>query len=129
MTSPVRLRLSRAKGFNLQALSLRTNGLVARSVARPGRWGNPFAIGRCVQGRTAPDAKGAVGLFEAMLHDRQLREACHYPSLNRIQSGEISGINLACFCPLDQPCHADVLLRLANPDHFVDANKKAEAEE
>ncbi|MDT7935250.1 MAG: DUF4326 domain-containing protein [Sphingomonadaceae bacterium] len=22
--------------------------------------------------------------------------------------------NLACWCPLDQPCHADVLLELAN---------------
>lgn len=116
MTFPVRLQLSRAKGFNLQAVSLATNGLHARSVARPGRWGNPFAIGKTVMGRTAPDAKGAIGFFEAMLHDSQLREACHYPSLNRIQSGEISGINLACFCPLNQPCHADVLLRLANGD-------------
>ncbi|HLH95065.1 MAG TPA: DUF4326 domain-containing protein [Xanthobacteraceae bacterium] len=24
------------------------------------------------------------------------------------------GNNLACWCPLDRPCHADVLLRLAN---------------
>lgn len=24
------------------------------------------------------------------------------------------GKNLACYCPLDQPCHADVLLELAN---------------
>lgn len=28
--------------------------------------------------------------------------------------GELRGKNLACYCPLDQPCHADVLLRLAN---------------
>jgi Domain of unknown function (DUF4326) len=26
----------------------------------------------------------------------------------------LRGKNLACFCPLDQPCHADVLLELAN---------------
>lgn len=26
----------------------------------------------------------------------------------------LRGRNLACFCPLDQPCHADVLLELAN---------------
>ena len=28
----------------------------------------------------------------------------------------LRGKNLACFCPLDQPCHADVLLELANPE-------------
>lgn len=27
---------------------------------------------------------------------------------------ELKGKNLACFCPLDEPCHADVLLKIAN---------------
>ena len=27
---------------------------------------------------------------------------------------ELRGKNLACFCPLDRPCHADVLLEMAN---------------
>jgi hypothetical protein len=27
---------------------------------------------------------------------------------------ELVGKNLACWCPIDQPCHADVLLELAN---------------
>ena len=26
----------------------------------------------------------------------------------------LRGKNLACWCPLDQPCHADVLLEIAN---------------
>jgi hypothetical protein len=30
--------------------------------------------------------------------------------------GELTGHDLMCFCPLGQPCHADVLLELANPD-------------
>lgn len=34
------------------------------------------------------------------------------PSSKAIQ--ELRGKNLACFCALDQPCHADVLLELAN---------------
>jgi hypothetical protein len=29
---------------------------------------------------------------------------------------ELRGKNLACWCPLDQPCHADVLLELANKE-------------
>lgn len=28
--------------------------------------------------------------------------------------GQLRGHDLACWCPLDQPCHADVLLELAN---------------
>jgi hypothetical protein len=27
---------------------------------------------------------------------------------------ELRGRDLACYCPLDQPCHADVLLAIAN---------------
>jgi hypothetical protein len=26
----------------------------------------------------------------------------------------LRGYSLACWCPLDKPCHADVLLKLAN---------------
>jgi Domain of unknown function (DUF4326) len=28
----------------------------------------------------------------------------------------LGGRDLVCWCPLDQPCHADILLTLANPD-------------
>lgn len=34
--------------------------------------------------------------------------------LDRLQ--ELHGHDLACWCRLDQPCHADVLLELANAD-------------
>lgn len=36
----------------------------------------------------------------------------HYPHVKDIH--ELTGHDLACWCPLDQPCHADVLLELAN---------------
>lgn len=36
------------------------------------------------------------------------------PTLTEVV-GELRGKNLACFCKLDEPCHADVLLELANP--------------
>lgn len=45
MTKPVRLQLSRKKGFNLQRHSLAANGLPAINVARPNRWGNHWKIG------------------------------------------------------------------------------------
>lgn len=35
------------------------------------------------------------------------------PTLGEIKR-ELRGKDLACWCPLGQPCHADVLLELAN---------------
>lgn len=46
---PVRLQLSRRKGFDLQALSLATNGLPAVNVARPSKLGNPFTMRQAVE--------------------------------------------------------------------------------
>jgi Domain of unknown function (DUF4326) len=48
----------------------------------------------------------AVRLYRAML-DVQ-------PSLCAEAKRELAGKNLACWCPLDEPCHADVLLGIAN---------------
>lgn len=100
MIAPVRLQLSRKKGFNLQALSLSTNGLPAVSVARPGEWGNPYTL---IVGRGAPEA---VELFERDMAS---------PHTSKIYLREkLAGRNLACWCKPGAPCHADVLLRLAN---------------
>jgi len=37
------------------------------------------------------------------------------PTIDAIRA-ELRGKNLACFCKLDEPCHADVLLDLANAE-------------
>lgn len=101
MTAPVRLRLSRRKGFNLQALSRATNGLDAVNVARPSRWGNQWKVERF--STVCSTAKQAVDLFRK--HD--------LPKLRRAARTELRGKNLACWCP-PGPCHADILLELAN---------------
>jgi hypothetical protein len=92
---PVRLQLSRKKGFNLQALSRATNGLPAVNVARPSKWGNPYRVGTCM----IPDARAAVDAFAANLPIS-------------IDLSELGGKNLACFCKPGSACHADVLLEL-----------------
>jgi hypothetical protein len=51
--------------------------------------------------------KGAIGLGPPI-------EAGAAPSKRDIVA-ELRGKSLACWCRLDQPCHADVLLELANP--------------
>lgn len=108
MTRPVRIQLSRRARFNLQSVSRGLNGLPARSVARPGRFGNPFPVGQAGPlGRVAPDNEGAVGFFEQMLDDPELREAAGYPA----DLSELRGFNLACWCGPKEPCHVDALLR------------------
>lgn len=99
---PVRLRLSRAKGFNLQALSRATNGLPAVNCARPGKWGNQ--IGRSLS------RDDAVRYFKAWLE--QTDPGRNFAAVAR---RELCGKNLACWCPLHLPCHTDTLLEIANP--------------
>lgn len=83
-------------------------------VARPTCWGNPFRIGMV----GVPDAAAAVALFTRVIIERTDLADDHrlfvfQPEQLQVHLG---GRNLACFCRLDQPCHADVLLRLANPE-------------
>lgn len=86
-------------------------------VARPGKWGNPFAVGKNLCSDSAggftctaiETRRQAVDAFKAMLcvADR------NYPSNAEIVA-ELAGRDLACWCPLEAPCHADVLLKIAN---------------
>ena len=97
-TKPVRLQLSRKKGFNLQEWSRSVNGLDAINVARPSKWGNPYKVGSCL----IWNAQDAVEAFAANL---PIGDAWALP---------LRGNNLACWCEIGRPCHADVLLEIAN---------------
>lgn len=97
----------------------------AKKVDRATRWGNPFRlVPQDPQSRAyrkwAPDpdtdcttADEAVLKFSDMLHCEQLTQDFGYPSLAEIQDA-LAGKDLACWCPVGTPCHADVLLRVAN---------------
>lgn len=55
-----------------------------------------------------------VGLFrEYVTGQPDMLEYRHKPRVDELRA-ELAGKDLACWCPLDQPCHADVLLELAN---------------
>jgi hypothetical protein len=86
-------------------------------VGRPGRWGNPYAVGdesafiggTPVLGIEEPlTGADAAELFRLALASDELDF-----TVNDARA-ELRGKNLACWCPLDEPCHADVLLELAN---------------
>ncbi len=118
MARPQRMQVSRKAGFDLQATSRELNGLPAKLVTRPGRWGNPFTIEDVATtyklGRAAAQAK-AVALCGEWLRgtlDRKLSPG-PAPSREEIRT-ELKGHNLACWCKPGTPCHADVLINLAN---------------
>jgi len=99
---PQRIQLKRTRGFRLQEVSRKLNGLPAVKVARPTKWGNPYPVQVC------KSSEEAVGRYREWLE----RSARGMTLLRDIE--ELRGKNLACFCPLNMPCHADILLELAN---------------
>lgn len=89
---PERIQRKRTKGWRMP------EGAVY--VGRPTCWGNPHATEEC--GR-----EEAVRLYRAYLETLGASEA----AIIRLH---LRGRDLACWCPLDAPCHADVLLEVAN---------------
>lgn len=104
MSEPRRVQLSRRKGWKMPPNTV--------SVARPTQWGNPFRVG--VDG----DAAECVQKFEAHLlpyrHGGSMDLFLLSDANLRAVQNDLRGLNLACWCPLDAPCHADVLLKVAN---------------
>ncbi|MCW2957161.1 MAG: hypothetical protein JWO69_2030 [Thermoleophilia bacterium] len=106
--SPRRVRRQRTKGWT------KPEGAVY--VGRGSEWGNPWKIGDpSPWGDQAPmDARQAVDTFAYGV--------CT-PHGRRRVAAALAGRDLMCWCPLDRPCHADVLLALANPaDHECDGD-------
>ncbi len=98
---PRRIQLSRAKGWRMPPNTV--------SVAWPSRWGNPYRIG------PSGDALDCVEQFRLACERGYTQTSC--ADNNWTMEGWLAplrGKNLACWCKLDQPCHADVLLELAN---------------
>ncbi|MEM1207737.1 MAG: DUF4326 domain-containing protein [Planctomycetota bacterium] len=78
-----------------------------RYVGRPTAFGNPIRVGSRPRGLGRAVQPGeAVRLYREYL--------ARQPKLVERIKRELKGKDLACWCPLDQPCHADVLLEVAN---------------
>lgn len=92
---PKRIQRKRTKGWKMPPNTI--------YVGRPTKYGNPFRIGDThpVFHDVKMDAQDAVDMYEWGM------------SYIRPDLSELRGKDLACWCPLDQPCHADVLLKLA----------------
>lgn len=99
-----RIQRKRIKGWRMPANTV--------SVCRPGRWGNPYR----------------AGLFRDYTREQQVRDYQRWldgdvgarlwagsPPTKKEIRAELGGKNLACFCPIGEKCHADILLKIANP--------------
>jgi Domain of unknown function (DUF4326) len=124
---PVRIQRKRTRGWKMPENTV--------YVGRPGPFGNPFF--------SRPGEKRSHS-FEAWLFRRWIYKAMEITPLEKKTAAELAdfcermatpndetlnsrlaerlkqalpllrGKNLACWCPLDRPCHADTLLDLAN---------------
>jgi hypothetical protein len=100
-----RIHLSRAAGWKMPANAVK--------VDRSTKWGNPFVMG---QRFTREDC---VRTFHELVVGRKVcmgrgDPAAQHAYLRQVDNDleELRGKNLACWCPLDEPCHADVILEL-----------------
>lgn len=106
---PKRIQRQRTKGWRLA-----DHSTTAVIVDRTSRWGNPYKIGQdgAVVGEVRMNyrltASAAVWAFEHALCWGRLSF-----SVNDVRR-ELAGKDLVCWCALDQPCHAAVLLGIAN---------------
>ena len=112
--APVRLQLSREPRFNLQALSIKANGLACLRVDRATEWGNHHVITKEGPFSFAVDGRGDFASRElAQARAVELHAADCAKIAPRIRA-HLAGRNLACWCAIGTPCHADTLLRIAN---------------
>ncbi|QKO02385.1 hypothetical protein SEA_BLINGBLING_64 [Gordonia phage BlingBling] len=116
---PQRIQRQRAKGWRMP------EGAVY--AGRPTKWGNPFVVGE-VYDRLHYRSKTMSGGKDLRVRDRAhavdlyrrwLNGTAHHldaldPPTEREIRRHLLGHDLVCWCPTDQPCHADVLLEIAN---------------
>jgi len=126
MSAPKRVQMTRNRPW-------RADHPDAVIVDRRTKWGNPYRIERhpfggwtvrntatdkmLVNGVTREGALAAcVELYRQAIEDH--RDFVPLPSMIR---HDLAGHDLACWCKPSDPCHADVLLELANPASSVRA--------
>ncbi len=122
---PFRVQLSRKAGWRMPENTM--------SVARPTAWGNPYDVRRygldlCLQAfrntatgywnpRVVPEGSHRDSWIDWIYEDHcawmeRVRKTYNCSAFDAVRF--LRGKNLACWCPLDQRCHADILLELAN---------------
>lgn len=120
--SPRRIQRRGSKGWKMPGNTV--------YVGRPSKWGNPFKVSKLVSAAKCVRIYRAwlTGTFTEKSLERIIGQGVKCPAqplailpyllargiLREKARTELRGKNLACWCRLDRPCHADVLLEIAN---------------
>ncbi len=106
---PHRVQRLRSKGWRMPPNTV--------YVGRPTVFGNPYLVNKPPPKWPADkpwSREQAVRMYEILLAGGwRLRRPPGYTIVKRAME-ELEGKNLACWCPLNEPCHADILLLYAN---------------
>lgn len=110
MADPVRIQLRRTKGWRMPENTVK--------VDRTTKWGNPYPVGELYSQAEAV-ARHRVALTDGQCVTRSDTapsplDVALYCIGVRMEIEQLRGKNLACWCKPGTPCHADVLLELAN---------------
>jgi len=107
--TPRRIQRKRSKGWRMPKNTV--------YVGRGSRWGNPHKVGPDI---TPADALRLYSCDLMPYKHKAPTNTLHHFLLSIANIEEIKcslkGKNLACWCDLDKPCHADVLLSIANDE-------------
>lgn len=118
MREPKRIQRRRTKGWRMPGEAI--------YVGRSSRWGNPYKVVELPGGWLGLERRDRIGamILEARFRDKQTAkkravELFENYAQQRLAADPhwldpLRGNDLACWCPLDEPCHADILLKMAN---------------
>lgn len=106
---PKRIQRKRTKGWRMPPNTI--------NVSRPSKWGNPYTVTK-QDGLFVVDGPGV--LVQKVFANKRTATAyavmlySMFLAVKKIDVSELTGYDLCCWCAEDEPCHADVLLEMAN---------------
>lgn len=116
---PRRLQRQRTLGWRASQVSKNQNGYAM--ITRETVYGNPYVVtisAQPINGKEPirpPEFYAALRREEKRLAVELFNDyAVDYLKVNPTWLEPLRGKDLFCSCPVDQPCHGDVLLQLAN---------------
>ena len=111
--TPKRIQRKRTKGWKIPSNTV--------YVGRGTKWGNPFQVGESAYFMLASEGLTfSTDFIETPIENTHLAKSLYSIWIDKqikrgkLDISELKGRNLACWCTLDSPCHADVLLKMAN---------------
>ena len=102
-TKPKRIQRQRVKGWRMPPGAI--------YVGRPTKWGNHIKVGDYGK---SPQARRTAHWLAVLDFEKSIEWNPEGEAYKEAARRELRGHDLACFCRLDEPCHADTLLRIAN---------------